>query len=314
MSNGRELVGTYVPIVLGGEQVRVFCERAGDGIPLLCLHTAGADARQWHHVMTDPALDEFEAIGFDLPGHGRTLPLGAWWTRQYRLTRGGYRVVVYAVADALGLERPAVMGSSMGGAMVLDLVVRDPGRFRAGIGIGAPLSVSGRRTPYLHHPACDSSEVAAGYTMALNAPTSPAFRTHENWWIYSQGSPGVYDGDLHFYTDDWDGRDLQLAPAGSRSPLHMLCGEYDYSCTPEMAREAAEVLEADSFTVMDGIGHFPMIENPPRFLTHLSPLLARIRAAEAVQHPAASAVTEPERHHDTAGRRGGDSDGNPEVR
>lgn len=275
----RELVGRYVEVELEGQASRVFYETAGEGIPLVCLHTAGADSRQWHHVMTDPTLEGFQAIAFDLPGHGRSLPLEGWWTRRYALTRQAYAGAVLAVVDALALDRPVVIGSSMGGAMVVDLVVRHPDRFGAGIGLGAPLSASGRRNPYLNHPACDSSAVAASYTMALNAPTSLEVRTRENWWIYSQASPGVYDGDLHFYTDDWDGHALELPPSVKRVPLHLMSGDYDYSCTPAMAQEAARVLEADSLTLMEGIGHFPMIENPPLFLSHLRGVLADVAAA-----------------------------------
>lgn len=272
----RDLIGRYVTVELGGQPTSVFYETAGDGIPLLCLHTAGADSRQWHHVMTDPALDGFEAIAFDLPGHGRSLPAPGWWTRRHQLTRTAYEAAVLTFVDTLGVQQPVVMGSSMGGAMVLNLMLTSPGRFRAGIGVGAPLAAHRRRNPYLHHPACDSSEVAASYTMALNAPMSPEIRTRENWWIYSQASPGMYDGDLHFYTDDWDARELELPPRDTRPPLHLMSGEYDYSCTPAMAREAAEYFEADTLTVMDGIGHFPMIENPPLFLHHLREVLASI--------------------------------------
>ena len=36
-----------------GARHRIFFEEAGQGIPLLCLHTAGADSRQYRHVLND---------------------------------------------------------------------------------------------------------------------------------------------------------------------------------------------------------------------------------------------------------------------
>jgi hypothetical protein len=34
-----------------GEDCRVYFEEAGQGIPLVCLHTAGADSRQFRHLI-----------------------------------------------------------------------------------------------------------------------------------------------------------------------------------------------------------------------------------------------------------------------
>ena len=51
---------------------RIYLEEAGQGIPLLCLHTAGADSRQFRHVLNDPrSPSRFRVIAFDLPYHGR---------------------------------------------------------------------------------------------------------------------------------------------------------------------------------------------------------------------------------------------------
>ncbi len=35
---------------------RIFFEQAGEGRPVLCLHTAGADTRQWRHLMNDAQI------------------------------------------------------------------------------------------------------------------------------------------------------------------------------------------------------------------------------------------------------------------
>jgi len=46
------VVGRYVQLRHDGMDFRVFFEEAGEGIPLLCLHTAGAcsdsSADSWH--------------------------------------------------------------------------------------------------------------------------------------------------------------------------------------------------------------------------------------------------------------------------
>ena len=40
------IVGRYVHVPIQGEDCRVYFEEAGQGIPLVCLHTAGADSRR----------------------------------------------------------------------------------------------------------------------------------------------------------------------------------------------------------------------------------------------------------------------------
>ena len=105
------IVGRYLQLPLGGRAHRVYVEEAGSGTPLLCLHTAGADTRQYRAVMNDPEiLGRFRVIAFDLPWHGKSSPPEGWHEETYRLTSQDYAQAVLGVADALALERPLVMG------------------------------------------------------------------------------------------------------------------------------------------------------------------------------------------------------------
>lgn len=47
------IVGRYLALDFDGRRYRVYFEEAGEGIPLLCLHTAGADGRQYRGVLAD---------------------------------------------------------------------------------------------------------------------------------------------------------------------------------------------------------------------------------------------------------------------
>src|SRR5262245_66212322 len=112
------IVGRYLSVTIDGAEHRIFVEEAGRGIPLLCLHTAGADSRQYRHVLNDAGVtDRFRVIAFDLPYHGRSAPPDGWWLERYRLTTASYLEMVRAVWLALRLARPVVMGCSMGGAI-----------------------------------------------------------------------------------------------------------------------------------------------------------------------------------------------------
>ena len=268
------IVGRYFDIDAGGLRYRIYMEEAGQGIPLLCLHTAGADSRQYRHLLNDRAItSKYRVIAFDLPYHGRSNPPDNWWLRKYQLTAADYLAQIRAVWTTLGLVRPVVMGCSMGGAIVLRLAAEYQTELRGVVGLESSAYAPGRYNDFLHHPAIHGGELAASYTYGLCSPTSPETATRENWWYYSQSGPGVYAGDVHFYSLDWDGREEIGRIDTSVCKVSLLTGEYDYSCTPDMTRAAAAAISGSHLVIMNGMGHFPMIENYPAFRTFLLPEL-----------------------------------------
>lgn len=264
------ITGRYLQVRQGRTSYRIFVEEAGSGVPLLCLHTAGTDSRQFRHLLNDSKVTKrFRVIAFDLPYHGRSNPPRRWWLEKYRLTAAGYLRLVRAVWKALGLKNPVVMGCSMGGAIVLKVAAEYQRELRGIIGLESSAYAPGRYNEFLHHPAIHGGELAASYTYGLCSPRSPEENRRENWWYYSQGGPGVYQGDVHFYSRDWDARkDLQRIDT-RRCKVSLLTGEYDYSCTPDMTRAVAKAIPGCRFTIMKGMGHFPMIEDYRSFRPYL---------------------------------------------
>ena len=49
-------IGRYLRLDIAGKPHRVYVEEAGEGIPLLCLHTAGSDGRQYRGSVNDPEI------------------------------------------------------------------------------------------------------------------------------------------------------------------------------------------------------------------------------------------------------------------
>ena len=274
------IVGRYVHVALGGRAHRLYFEEAGQGIPLVCLHTAGADGRQFHHLMRDAAVtDHFRVLAFDLPWHGKSSPPEGWQRDEYRLTAAGYAEAIRGFCGALGLDRPAVMGCSIGGRIVLYLAIHHAAEFRALVGLeAAAFQQPWYDMDWLDRPDIDGSGVCAGLVSGLIAPQSPDAARWETLWHYMQGGPGVFKGDLHFYRVDGDLRaDVGRIDTGV-CPLFLLTGEYDFSCTPEDTAAAAAQIPGAEVTVMRELGHFPMSENPAQFRRYILPVLERIRA------------------------------------
>ncbi|WP_019119754.1 alpha/beta fold hydrolase [Brevibacillus massiliensis] len=266
--------GRYVSATIQNKSYDIYYETAGEGIPILCLHTAGADSRQYYDLLRDKELtSNFQLIAFDLPYHGRSMPADGWWKEQYLLTTERYVETIMAFIEAVGIESPIVMGCSMGGSITLELAYRYPERFRGVIGLGAAARTEGRFNEYLFHPQVNGGELCATNVYGLLAPQSPEVLRRRAWWIYSQGSPGIYYGDIYFYSEEWDATDRVGRINTEECPVFLLTGEYDYSCTPEMSRKTAEKIPGASFQVMKEMGHFPMTENPDLFKKYLEPVL-----------------------------------------
>ena len=273
------IVGRYANVAIEGRLHRLYFEEAGRGIPLVCLHTAGADARQFRHMMNDPAITgHFRVLAFDLPWHGKSSPPDGFQNEDYRLTTDSYVAAIRTFCGALALDRPVVLGCSIGGRIVLSLAIRHAAEFRALIGLeSAAVQAPWYDTDWLHRSDVHGGEVCAGLVSGLIAPQSPEVSRWETLWHYMQGGPGVFKGDLHFYRAEPD-LSAELAKIDTRiCPLYLLTGEYDFSCTPEDTMRTAERIAGAEVTVMREVGHFPMSENPAQFRRYVLPVLEKIR-------------------------------------
>lgn len=272
------IIGRYVHVTLGGRPHRIYFEEAGRGIPLVCLHTAGADGRQFRHLMMDAAITEnFRVLAFDLPWHGKSNPPEGWQREEYRLTIRSYTEAIRSFCAALDLKKPVVLGCSIGGRIVLNLAIEHAAEFRALIGLeAADYQAPWYDRDWLYRPDVHG-EVSAALVSGMMAPQSPDAARWETLWHYMQGGPGIFKGDLYFYRVDGDLRDRVGGIDTRICPLYLLTGEYDFSCTPEDTERTAKQIAGAEVTVMRELGHFPMSENPAQFRRYILPVLERIR-------------------------------------
>ncbi|HZQ73609.1 MAG TPA: alpha/beta hydrolase [Burkholderiales bacterium] len=273
------IVGRYARLALEGREHRLYFEEAGQGIPLLCLHTAGSDSRQYRAVLNDPRiLESYRVVAFDMPWHGKSSPPEGWQKEDYRLTTRSYTGLIMAVVRALGLERPVVMGCSIGGRIVLNLALEHARELRALIGLQSAAYVERYYdAAWLDHAEIHGGRACGGLAYGLMSPLSPEAQRWETVWHYMQGGPGVFSGDLHFYQVEGDIRSRIGAIDTRLCPLYLLTGEYDYSASPRDTEAAAARIAGAKVTIMKGLGHFPMSENPEAFLAYLRPVLEEIR-------------------------------------
>lgn len=279
------ITGRYVTVEIEGRAQRIYFEEAGLGSPVLCLHTAGADTRQWRHLMNDADLTASNRlIAFDMPWHGKSLPPEGFQQEEYLLTTEAYVETVLAVCDALELDTPILAGCSMGGRIALQLAAMHPDRFDGFIAIEASdFQPAWYDIDWFDRPDAHGGQMGAALVSANISPHAPQTDRWSTLWMFMASGPGVFRGDLSFYTrdDSLIGRLAQIDT--TRTPVHILVGAYDLTCTPEDARRTAEAIPGASLTVMDELGHFPMSEHPEAFRPYFADALARMaQGQEAV--------------------------------
>lgn len=111
--------------------VETYYETRGSGPPVIFLHGAGGDHRVWAEV-TEPLTHDYEVITPDFRLHGKTGgdPGAA-------ITTGSFVEDLHAFIDTLDLDRPALVGLSMGGMVAQRYVDAYPDDVRAVVTLGA---------------------------------------------------------------------------------------------------------------------------------------------------------------------------------
>ena len=270
--------GKYIHLEIQGIEYRVYFEESGKGIPLLCQHTAGAEGLQYRQILNDPDVTSiYQVFAIDLPYHGKSLPPEnvEWWKEDYRLTKSFLIDCYIKFIEALELDKPVFVGSSMGGHFALDLALERPDDFRALIGVEAAEFTPGFHMDWWIHPKIGSQFKYANLYEAT-APYSPEKYRREVAWGYSKNAPSVFNGDLYYYSVEHDTRGKLGQIDTNRVPLYILCGEYDIATSPEMGKEAADQIKGAKFIEMKKLGHFPFTENYEMFKEYLMPILKEI--------------------------------------
>ncbi|WP_127904161.1 alpha/beta fold hydrolase [Solirhodobacter olei] len=265
-----QITGKVKRIVGPDGDMEIYFESAGEGTPLVMLHTAGADSRQFRAQLADPELaSRFRMIAPDLPFHGRSMPPYGWDGGPYKLDGRTCLAWCKALLSGLAGAPAVVMGGSMGAAITLRLAVDAPEMLLGAIALEPPYRASGRISPWQMHVAVHGGLHNGAFVRGLMSPTAPEARRRAAAWIYSQGAPGIYPGDLAFYSEEFDG-DATARQIDARSlPVALLSGAYDYSATPSDGARLAELMPGAFHLRMENLGHFPMCEDPATFRPYL---------------------------------------------
>ena len=113
---------------------RLHIIEAGQGPAILLIHGLGGVARNFNYQVLGELAKQYRVVAVDRPGSG--------YSTRHRLSSAGLDVqadVMAGLIDALKLDRPLLVGHSLGGAVALATALRHPDQV-SGLALVAPLT------------------------------------------------------------------------------------------------------------------------------------------------------------------------------
>ena len=251
-----------------------------DALPLLLLHGGAVDSRMWGPQLG--AFPERRVLVPDARGHGGSSDAEA----PYRLVDD-----VVALLDALGIETVIAAGISMGGSTAGDLALEHPERV-AGILVGGTGTSEIEFTDpwalqaFADWRAAESGGSAQAWIDVLQRFTAGPHRTLD------QVDPALRDLiqemarstlDKHLRLDE-NGVPVPPHPptpvtgtwervGDLRIPVLALGGALDGDDHRRSGRRLAETAPRGRYVELDGVGHYPNLEDPAAFNAAVRELL-----------------------------------------
>lgn len=256
----------------------------GTAIPLLLIHGLGASTESWSELA--PLLTRsHRVLAIDLVGHGST-PIG-----RRKATMAGHTSLVEGVIAALGLDRPILVGNSMGGMVGIPVAARSP-QLLAGLvlidpalpigswsvvnrgvvtNIGVAL-VPGVGRAAMHHyqrSTSPSEQVDATLEFVTADPSrvSSGYRKRAAAVVEARRSMPWADGAFISSTRSLTGllarrRRVHRLIRRVAVPTLLVHGAEDRLVAAASAERVAELRPDWTVRILDGVGHVPQIEVP----------------------------------------------------
>lgn len=250
---------------------RLWYEDTGvsSGHAVTFVHAGVCDHRQWDTQMAAFA-EKYRVIRFDMRGFGQSeLPPGP---ASLSDDLGG-------LLDALGVDRSAIIGCSMGGSASLDFTLKQPERVSALVLVGAGMSGAEPKIGPGEESVIAEIEAAeqAGDAERLNAAELRLWVDGPNR-TPEQVTPGVRElmaemnGDAIRRAGEWEHAQPQpLDPPAVgrlgevRAPTLVVVGGDDTFNVRETADALAAGIADARKVVMAGLTHVPNMERPDEF-------------------------------------------------
>lgn len=257
----------------------------GTGPVLLLIHGMAGSLETWRSVI-GPLAHDATVLAVDLPGHGGSSPGGG----DYSL--GSLAAGLRDVLTALGHDRATLVGHSLGGGIAMQFSYQFPEMTErlvlvssGGLGLEVNPALRAASLPGANlflsvtaEATRRASGIAGRVLRAAHSPSRPGL----DELVRSYSSLADADRRFAFLATVRSvvGLNGQTVAAGDRLylakelPVLLVWGAEDPIIPVEHARAAHELLPDSTLAVFDGVGHFPQVEAPQRFVASLQEFCA----------------------------------------
>jgi 3-oxoadipate enol-lactonase len=231
--------------------------------PLVFLHGIGGAARVWRGQLT-AFSDRYRAIAWDMPGYGGSAPL--------------QRVSIPALAGALkdflhqvGAVKPILVGHSIGGMIVQQLLVHDP--------IIAEYVVLAQTSPAFGRPdgdwqkefldarlgPLDRGETLASLAAKLVADLVGDHADPDGIELACACMASVPEASYRAAMMSMLGFDLRKSLGQISVPALVIAGSKDKNAPAPMVKKMASFIPNATYVELEGVGHLVALEQPDEF-------------------------------------------------
>jgi 3-oxoadipate enol-lactonase len=233
--------------------------------PVVLLHGVGGGRACFDDALSGTgralAAAGFDAIALDLPGYGDSPAIEP-------TTLAGMAASVLATIDALGVDRVAIVGHSMGGMVAQELMALAPQRVSALVllatspAFGKPGGawqaefLAQRLAPL--NAGAGMQGLAPGLVLGMAAPGAPDDAVARAALLMAGVPEATYRRALAAIAG-FDRRELL---ADLRLPVLCLAGSEDRNAPPAVMRQMAARIAGAEYRELPGVGHLAHMEAP----------------------------------------------------
>ena len=255
---------------------------AADGVPIaydvqgqgdrtvVFVHCWGGNRSFWDQAARDLAHDS-RVVTIDLPGHGGSGSKRENWSVQ------GLAADVETVANALSLGKFILVGHSMGGPVALEVARRMPGRVTAIVPIDTiqdaerewPQAVKEQMLASLQ---ADFEKTTSDFlTQIIPADMDPKIRER----VLASAKATDRKAAIGLMKSLAE-VDLRAAFAAAKVPIRAINAPPRPPLVPPTNIATNRKYADFDAVIMEGIGHYPMLEKPAEFNVRLRDVLAKL--------------------------------------
>lgn len=243
--------------------LRIAFERKGEGPPLLLLHGALSDSREWCRQL-DALSDELMVVAWDTPGCGHSSDP----PDNFRLS--DFADCLAGFIQEIGLERPHVLGLSFGSGLALELYHRHPAiprtlllvsTYAGWAGSLPPEVVADRVQNGLLQSEWPPEQVIEAWIPELFDEAVPADIVNATAALMSEFHPAGMRTMLRAFA----GADLRPMLPTITVPTLLLYGDQDRRSPLNIAEHLHANIPGSKLEIVQGVGHLINAEVPDIF-------------------------------------------------